>query len=465
VRALCLALLFAPVLAYARPSVAVAPLDGDDSGKVTAIVVEEAGAHAKVTGPKPTQREADALNITDYDKKKSLKKLRAKLGVDAVIHGSVEKDGSKHKLTLSVLGRGPKMRKIEIKYKSEKSKEFRKELRAALQEKVSDVDADEQETPDEEEGGGSGAGESKHDHDRDSGETKHDRDRDSGETKHDRERDSGETKHDRDRAEDKHERKKDREAEEEEPRHRRHHREPRHQVTQAALWVDGGAAGLHRTLTYGTANPAMPPPPVGTGSFSPWIDAELYPWSFAPADPAGFGFAASLGKTVGLSIQVPGTTTKAPIDEGHESIGLRYRFVTGESSLAVGLDLWRTHFIADRSNPTAATLDMPDTDYTAVAPGVVAKFAVSPSAAIVAGAEVPLVLAAGPITSAKDFGSASVIAVALQAGVDLAFADHYGLRIAGVLEQLSLSFQKGPRGVTDATDRTMGVVASFAVLY
>src|SRR5207249_310596 len=156
----------------------------------------------------------------------------------------------------------------------------------------------------------------------------------------------------------------------------------------------------------------------------------------------------------------PGSSATAPINEGHETIGARYRFVWSDTSLAVGASYWRMHYIADRSSlPMGTMLDMPDVSYNAIAPEVVAKLAMTPTVGLVLGAQVPIVFSAGSITSSTNFGSASVIAAAVQVGVDVALDPRYGLHFAALFDQLSLSFQKPPRGLTDATDRTIGVVA------
>ena len=238
-------------------------------------------------------------------------------------------------------------------------------------------------------------------------------------------------------------------------------------MTQAALWADGGGAGLHRTLTYEPGAGAMPPPAVGTASFSAELEGEVYPMTFDDkSDGSGIGLAASFGKTFGLSIKVPGSTATAPINEGHETIGARYRFVWGSSSIAVGASYWRMHYIADRGGlPMGTMLDMPDVDYNAIAPEVVAKLALAPKVGLALGAQVPLVLSAGPITSAGVLGSASIVAFGVQAGVDVALDVHYGLHFAALFDELDLSFTKMPRGLTGATDRTLGVCATFALLY
>src|SRR5262249_18307309 len=134
-------------------------------------------------------------------------------------------------------------------------------------------------------------------------------------------------------------------------------------------------------------------------------------------------------------------------------------------SLAVGLGYWRRQFIADRGPLMGMTLDMPSVDYRGVAPGAIAKFAATPTVGVTLAVDVPLMMASGDITGAANFGQARIIAFAFEGAADVALAPHYGLRFAALFDQVKLSFQTTVRGVTAATDRSMGVTATFAVIY
>ncbi len=490
-----------PAIAIAKPKVAVAPLDGDDDGKITEVVVEAAGEHAKVTGPRQVGKAAEALGLSDPSTPRALKKLRTKLEVDAVIHGKVERDGSKKRLVLAVAGRGKQGSAFEVEYKSASSKSFKKQLREELGKRISGAseggndDEGDDEPPKKNVFDDSAAKKKPTDDDapkkkssdddtpkkksRDDDEPrKKASDDDDTPKKKSRDDDDARPKRVAKRSDDdestRTRKKASDEDDEDRPRKKkRRHRgdedepPPRHPVTQGALWVDGGGAGLHRTLTYSSNGGGAPPPPVGTGSFSGQFEGEVYPFAFDSVSKpeAGLGFAASFGRTVGLSITVPGTTASAGIDEGHYSIGARYRFVFGQSSIAAGISYWRREFIADRSSLMGQTLDMPDVDYRGVAPEVVAKFPATPTIGITAQLDVPLMLASGQITSGSSFGAASIIAFGFEGAVDVALAPHYGLRFAALFDQVKLSFQGAARGVTGATDRSMGILATFALLY
>ena len=85
------------------------------------------------------------------------------------------------------------------------------------------------------------------------------------------------------------------------------------------------------------------------------------------------------------------------------------------------------------------------------------------SAIFFVGGAFELMLKAGEIT--EDFGYAKTIAFDLAGGADIAFTPRYGMRVAAELNQVGFSFSSPKRGVSGATDRTIGLVASFEVLY
>jgi hypothetical protein len=144
----------------------------------------------------------------------------------------------------------------------------------------------------------------------------------------------------------------------------------------------------------------------------------------------------------------------------------------GGSSIAFGASYWRRWYIADRSGlMMMQTLDMPDVDYTAVAPGVALRFPAAPKVGVLLAADVPLMLDAGPVSKSTSYGPADVIAFDVLAGVQIALGPHYALQLRGDFDQVGLSFKAKPqsgaatRGVSGATDRTIGLTATLGILY
>jgi hypothetical protein len=482
----------------ARPRVAVAPLDGDDDQKVSEIVADAAGAHAKVTGPKRVSKAIDTLSISTLDKK-SVKKLRANLEVDVVIHGAVTK---KH-LELTLSGKGKQKATLALDFKSTKA--LKKELAARLGKKLDDVAGpadDSDDDDDDEEARKAKEAEERKKRDEEERKKKDDEEREARRKRDDDDRrrkhgdDDRRRKHDDDdddrrgkkrvASDDDDDRSVRRRSDDDDDddrrgKKRRHRRDddddldapPRNPITQAALWLDAGGAFARRTLTY-TATGTMQPPPVGTAAAAAAIEGELYPGAFktlrGPA--ARLGVFGDYSYTFGLGIAVPGTTTTAKIKEGHYSIGVRYRVTFGSSSVAFGLAYWRRWYIADRTGLTMPTqLDMPDTDYKAVAPGVVARFAAAPKVGLVVAADIPLMLDAGPIAKSAGYGPADVLAFEVVAGAQIMLAPHAALLLRGDVSQQGFTFagkagsMAAARGVTAATDRSLGLTATIGILY
>jgi hypothetical protein len=69
------------------------------------------------------------------------------------------------------------------------------------------------------------------------------------------------------------------------------------------------------------------------------------------------------------------------------------------------------------------------------------------------------------------YGAADVFGFDLEAGIDVALAKSYGFRIAADFSQIGFKFKANPgtqasvRGVSAATDRTVSLAATFAVIY
>jgi hypothetical protein len=393
-----------PAVVLAKPRVAVAPLDGDADGKVSAIVHEAAAIHAKVTSAKTVAKALKELSIKDPDNSHAAKRLRKHLGVDAVIYGKVERDGTKKNLKLSVYTRGKKPDRFEIEYSKSSSKAFREQLRDELATRL----APEENTTDD--------------------------------------------------------------ADETASAHK-HADEPtaeadRNVITQASVFADAGVGGVHRSLNYVANMGGTKPPPVGTGAFSFQVDGEIYPGVLESMEgpAAALGIFGSFNSAVGLSIAIPGATQSAPIDETSFALGVRYRFLFGESSLAAGLGYWSQSFIADRSGLTSSTqLNMADTEYKAIGPDLLLRLALTPTVGLVLQADLPLMFSSGPITDASYFGVASILAFAAQGGADVALDRHFGLHFAAFFNQESLSFKAGT--LTSATDRTIGATVAFVVMY
>ena len=435
----------APVIAAAKPSVAVAPLDGDNGNKVGNAIAKAADKDASsVTGPKETGKAMEKLDLSGELDKKQQKKLRTKLEVDVLIQGKVEEDGDEKSVELSIAGKGVKAGKIKLRFKSVTASKFKSDLKAQLAKKLSAGDAE----PDEDE--------------------------EDKPKKHDDEEDKPK-KHadDEDRPKKRMSEDDDDNAVHKKKKHRHDDDEGgdevvRHQVTQVAIRLNAGAGFGRRGLTY-DASGVGAPPSVGTASPSARVEVEAYPGAMSTLKgvAAGLGLYGEFDKSFAVGIKVPGSMGKtAPISQQHYGIGVRYRVVFGQNAVAFGVGYEARQYVAERGGlGMGVTLDMPDAKYSAIAPNVVGRFAATPTIGIFAGGGVLLLLDAGQIATKDGFGHAKSLAFEAAGGADIALAKGYGLRVAAELNQVGLSFTNTVRGVSKATDRTIGLVATFEVLY
>jgi hypothetical protein len=464
-----------PAAALAKPKVAVAALDNDADGKITAVLVDAADDHATVTKPSKVEKAMDKLSLSELNKR-ALKKLRIELEVEVIIHGKVGRENGKRHVELVLSGKGKKEMTIDVAIGSPKT--LKKDLSKRLDKKIEEMTGGD-EDPDEEDQPKKFSDDDKPKKHDDEDKPKHaDEDRPK---KHDDE-DRPKKHSDEDRpkkhvASDEEVSASDEDDSGKKHHRRRHHGDdeapPRNPMTTGAVWADVGAEVARRTLTW-SATGATRPPQVGTAAGAARIGGEVYPFAFdSPSGAqAGLGLYGDYARTVGLSIAVPGTTLKTPIKDGHYEIGARYRFVFGDTSVAVGGAYWRRYYMADRSSLMMPTqLDMPDVDYAAFAPGAEARFAATRTVAAFVSFDVPLVMASGDIQSATSYGKGTVIAFDVLGGVQILLGPHYALQLAGAFDQVGIKFQALPnslaqtRGVSAATDRSYGVNATIGILY
>lgn len=433
-----------PAIAVAKPSVAVAPLDGDSGNKVgNAVAAAVESEASSVTGPKETGKAMEKLDLSGTLDKKDAKKLRAKLDVQVLIQGKVEDEGRENSVELTIAGKGVKTSKLKLRFKSATAKSFKSDLSDALAKRLApdEADEDEEDRP-------------KRLSDADDRPKKprgDDEDRPKKRIVAAEEDEEGGAVR----------KKKRRRADDEAP--------TRHAVTQTAIRANVGAGIGRRGLTYEGGGGTAGPPPVGTAAPSARIEAEAYfgAMSTLKGPAASIGVYGEYDKAFALSIRVPGTGGKeAPINQQHYALGVRYRVPFGLHAVAFGVGYAARTYRADRSGlPAGTMLDMPDVAYAGIAPNVVGRFAATPKVGVFVAGSFLFLLKAGQITTGEGFGYADTLAFDLGGGVDIALDTHYGLRIAAELSQVGLSFRNKVRDVSAATDRTIGLVASFEILY
>jgi hypothetical protein len=501
--AIALVCIAAPAGALARPKtkIAVAPFTGDPGGKVAAAVAEAlADNDTAVVGPKQVAREMKKLGIEAPIDGKATRKLVGKLGVVAVIDGEVGKADGRRSLHLEIHRRGHPSNGFTAEFKSVSSK-LRKTIHDEVDKRLEgagdDRDEDEEKpaavaekrslADDDAEARGKRTRDD--DAERDGKRAKDEdaeRDRKRKVAEDDAERDGKRAKDEDDERSRRSTSKSRRVAADDDDergvRKRRARRGAEEPAALATARVAAGGAVAQRELSWQLRSGfTQIPPRVLTYAGSGRVDGEIYPFALAGTggNLAGLGLAAAYDKTFGLSIKIPNQTVKAPIDQSHYALGVRYRIAIGDaSSVALGLDYARRRYVADRGGLMGATLDAPDVDYTAVSPVIAVRFPVTDAVAVFAGADGLLVFEAGGIQKSASYGPAKVYGIEGAGGVDIALAKQIGLRIALEYSQIMFSFT--PKGATlannrdadattqdvmGATDRSIGGTVTLGLAY
>ena len=127
-----LVLIFLTGVALAKPTVAVAPFQGDSNNKVSTVVAEVAGEDATVIGPDKTEKAMTKLGLSPELERKDLGKLRARFDADVILSGKLEKDGKTKSLQVSVTAKGRKTQNFTLTFKNADSDKFKSELREEL---------------------------------------------------------------------------------------------------------------------------------------------------------------------------------------------------------------------------------------------------------------------------------------------------------------------------------------------
>lgn len=477
-------------LAKPKPTIAVAPLEGDTGNKVAEAVADALdGKDFTVIGPKEVRREMQKLDLPDQLDTRDARKLANRLDAAALIDGTVSKAGKKRSLHLEVHRRGKPDSGFTIEFKSTSSDGFRRGVHDELVKKL--LGAGDDDSADDDQARKLAArqaaeedGRTRTRDDDDARRTKQPADGDDRDARRTRQP-AGDSKRKRGEDEPAAGRRK-RVAEEEEPvvRKRKKAKQPDEAIAPPVLVrVGAGGSLAQRRLTYDTRSglpAAQTPPRVVTTAGGGRVDGEIYPIALAAPDSplAGLGLAGAYDKTFGLAIKIPNQPLRAPINQAHDAIGARYRFGIGQAStLAIGLDYVRRHYIADRSSLMAVVLDAPDVDYTAVAPGIAAHVAVTPQVTLFGGLDGMILFNTGPIQKTASYGPATVYGLDAIGGLDIALAQQIGLRIALEYNQIHFSFSnKGmmavlrdgdsaSQDVMGATDRSIGAAVTLGLTY
>lgn len=265
-------------------------------------------------------------------------------------------------------------------------------------------------------------------------------------------------------------------------------------ANRAAIRLDVGASVQRRSFKFNSnvsglpKNVAMSPVPGAR------LDGEFYPlgMSRTAGALAGLGLGFEYDRTLSLNLTTTnnGTTYTVPVKQSHYSIGLRYRLAFGQSetspTLTFGVGYGKRLFSPDRSkltNDPVADLDVrrdtPNSEYTAIDPGLMFRLPVTRMVAFSVGGNGLIVTNAGTVAEKQSYGRAKVYGAEAIAAVDVILGSHLALRFSGEFVQFGFTFQGGgqlsngldpamdltTKEVGGLADRSIGGAATLALLY
>jgi hypothetical protein len=183
-------------------------------------------------------------------------------------------------------------------------------------------------------------------------------------------------------------------------------------------------------------------------------------------------------------------TYTVPVKQSHYSIGVRYRLPLGKTdtspTLTIGVGYGKRLFSPDRSKLTADPVadlgvrrDTPNSQYSALDPGVMFRIPVTRMVAFSLGGNGLIITNAGAVAEKESYGKAKVYGAEAVAAVDVILASHFALRFSGEFVQVGFTFQGGgqlsngldpamdltTKEVGGLADRSIGGSATLSLLY
>lgn len=519
---ICLAFLglstVATVALAKPPKVALTPIDGDvsgDLGDAVADALEGGDGELAVIAPTKVTRAVDKLGYDGELTEKQARKVGTELSADAVVQGKLGKQGKSKVLHFTLFLHGKKSKGFTVSFSNAKSDKFKTMLREKMVSRiVPKGEADTEEASDEEaptktKKGGEATGDDEEDPLGGKGKGKKEKkskklakseasedDAPAGDKSEKSEKPAKSDSADEGDEDDAPKRSKKKKrvaaADEDDVEEGSIHESGTlkaggHAANRVAVRADVGVSFQNRQLSF-TQRPGFTDGPK-TYKNSPVpgarFEAEMYPLAFSKPKSfaAGLGLAVEYDKTLSLNLRTTtDTTTTLKAKQEHYSIGARLRVPFGSSptspTVTLGVGYAKRLFTFDRgalAMPMA--LDLPQTEYAMINPGLSLRIPLGTKVALIAGGEGWLIMNAGEIQRNTSYGQARVFGGSGRAGLDIILGDRFAVRLVGEFSQVGYSFtgkgvlsnnRDGDPMSTDiggAADRSFGGAATLAVLY
>ncbi len=255
------------------------------------------------------------------------------------------------------------------------------------------------------------------------------------------------------------------------------------------LRVDAGLSVTSRTMSFTSRADFMEAPNGYKGPAAPGVrvSGEIFPLAMdkkRTGSVTRFGIGFMLDRVVGLTTNVAGATESADLQTTMQryNVSLVYRHQFGDKdtspTLRASVGYNKLKFRIDRTNaPSDVIVDLPNTLYKFVDPGLSARFPLSPALAVNAGAKVLLVLDTGAVQKPEEYGTATVTGLDASVGVDYIVGARMLITVEGHFTTLGYDFngdgmqttsRDGDPSTVDvggASDRYLGASATLGYLF
>lgn len=253
-------------------------------------------------------------------------------------------------------------------------------------------------------------------------------------------------------------------------------------VQRGALVLAAGASVVTRSFTFASRDDfAAAPQALATAPAAGlYIEGELYPlaidqswqsWQSRqsrqsrqnpenPENPNRRGVLTDIGVSFVLDstfvLESTAMATGATVTSTQQryGVGLRFRYKVGQRAhgplLKLGVGIARLSHVIDRQSvsgggeppelPQPDDIDVPDTVYTYLDPGLSLRVPVVAGVALLAGARAMLVLDTGPVQEPEQYGAATLTGVDADVGIEIVIGERVLMRLAGHMTLIGYAF-------------------------
>ena len=218
-------------------------------------------------------------------------------------------------------------------------------------------------------------------------------------------------------------------------------------IASETIQLAVGSSFTTRTLAFSYRGGLADPPknyesPLASGVYAV---GEFYPLARAGSAAGKFGIAVDFDRVIGLKTAIDNNQANlADTTVMRFGAGIRFRQRFGQSAnrptIKVGVGAGQMMFTIDRSALMGRLLDVPDTKYTFVNPGLSLRVPIGNRVALDIGGSYLLILGAGPVTTAAEYGKATLTGFDAGASFEIMATRNILVRLAGSYTSVAYDF-------------------------